>query len=172
MEPLCSPAHLSMMRRPDIADFLRNVRSWSLGPDDREKLDQLTTLVDEALGFQLFEVIEGAKKTLSGQDEAAIEFTYPDIDVHDAISREAFESASSRPIATILAALDETMAASGVRASDVDLVCCTGGTARVPRIAQAIAERFGADKMRPCPPRAVASRRVARTPKADGARRR
>ena len=148
LEPLCSPAHLSMMRRPDIADFLRNVRSWSLGPDDREKLDQLTTLVDEGLGFQLFEVIEGAKKTLSGRDEAAIEFTYPDIDVHDAISRDAFESASSRPIATILAALDETMAASGVRASDVDLVCCTGGTARVPRIAQAIAERFGADKMR------------------------
>lgn len=148
IEQLCSPAHLSILRRPDIAEFLRNVRSWSLGGDDQEKLDQLTTLVDDALGFQLFEVIEGAKKALSRQDDVPIDFSYPDIEVHDHVTRPGFESSAARPIETILECLDQTVAASGIDPRDVDLVCCTGGTAKVPRIASEIAARFGRDRMR------------------------
>ncbi len=148
VEQLCSPAHLSILRRPDIAEFLRNVRSWSLGPDDQEKLDQLTTLVDDALGFQLFEVIEGAKKALSREDDVPIDFSYPDIEVHDHVTRPGFESSAERPIETILECLDKTVAASGIAPSEVDLVCCTGGTAKVPRIASEIAARFGRDRMR------------------------
>jgi hypothetical chaperone protein len=147
VETLCSPAHLSILRRPDIAEFLRNVRSWSLGGTDREKLDRLSTLVDDALGFQLFEAIEHAKKLLSGSEEAPIDFSYADIEVHDHIARTTFEDAAEKSIATILGALDETVAASGISAKDVDLVCCTGGTAKVPKIARAISERFGSDRV-------------------------
>jgi hypothetical chaperone protein len=147
-EQLCSPAHLSILRRPDIAEFLRNVRSWSLGPGDREKLDQLTTLVDDALGFQLFEVIEAAKKRLSRDASVPFAFDYPDIEVRDEISRSTFETASETPIDSILACLDETVRDSGMLAKNIDIVCCTGGTAKVPRIAEAIASRFGHERMR------------------------
>jgi hypothetical chaperone protein len=147
-EQLCSPAHLSILRRPDIAEFLRNVRGWSLGNHDREKLDQLTTLVDDALGFQLFEVIEGAKKSLSHATEASITFNYPDIAVEDQVSRQTFDTASEYSIDAILTALDQTVRDAGMVAKDIDIVCCTGGTAKVPRIASEIAARFGAERMR------------------------
>lgn len=147
VEQLCSPAHLSILRRPDVAEFLRSVRSWSLGEDDKEKLDQLATLVDDALGFQLFEVIEQAKRRLSEEDEAAVDFVYPGIDVHERVPRPGFETAAERATSAILRCLDETVERSGVGREGVDVVCCTGGTARVPVLGEAIAARFGEQKV-------------------------
>jgi hypothetical chaperone protein len=147
VEQLCSPAHLSILRRPDIAEFLRNVRSWALVDHDRKKLDQLATLVDDALGFQLFESIERAKRTLSSDHVADVDFVYPSIDVHERITRTDFEIASRRATDAILLCLDDTVARSGLTPGSIDVVCCTGGTARVPRLAAAIAARFGLQKM-------------------------
>jgi hypothetical chaperone protein len=147
IEQLCSPAHLSILRRPDIAEFLRSVRSWSLGDHDKEKLDQLATLVDDALGFQLFEVIEHAKRCLSTDEVTAIDFVYPTIDVHEHVTRVGFEVAAERAKDAILRCLDETVERAGVGREGIDVVCCTGGTARVPVLANAIADRFGEQKM-------------------------
>jgi hypothetical chaperone protein len=148
VEHLCSPANLSILRRKDVAEFLRNVRSWSVGPDDREKLDQLGALVDDGLGFSIFEVIEQAKRALSGATEAEVVFTHPAIDVRERVSRAGFEAASERATGAILRCLDETLAAAGVAPGDVEDVVCTGGTARVPRIAAEIRRRFGEGRMR------------------------
>jgi hypothetical chaperone protein len=148
MEHLCSPANLSILRRQDIAEFLRNVRSWSLGPEDREKLDQLRVLVDDALGFSIFEVIEHAKRRLSAADAAEVTFVYPPIDIRERVTRVQFEAASERETDAILRCLDGTLAAAGVAASDVELVCCTGGTAKVPRLAREMRRRFGDGRVR------------------------
>jgi hypothetical chaperone protein len=147
-EQLCSPAHLSILRRPDIAEFLRNVRSWSLGGEDREKLDQLTTLVDDALGFQLFEAIEAGKKALSRAPATDIRFSYPEIEVSEPITRAGFEASANSAMTAILACLDATLSRSGLRASEINVVCCTGGTARVPYIEAALATRFGSENLR------------------------
>lgn len=148
IEHLCSPAHLSILRRQDVAEFLRNVRRWSVGAGDRQKLDQLQVLVDDALGFSLFEAIERAKHRLSAASEAEVVFAYPTIDVRERVTRAAFEEASDRETSAILRCLDETLAASGVAARDVDLVCCTGGTAKVPLLAAEIRRRFGDARVR------------------------
>jgi hypothetical chaperone protein len=148
VELLCSPAHISVMRRQDIAEFLRNIRSWSVGPDDRAKLDQLSVLVDDGQGFSIFEVIEQAKRVLSSAPAADVVFTYPSIDVHERVTRDAFEDGTRRETEAILRCLDETLAAAGVSAGDIELVCCTGGTAKVPRIAAEIRRRFGDARVR------------------------
>ena len=41
----------------------------------------------------------------------------------------------------------ETLGAAGLTPADVDLVCATGGTARVPVIAEGLAARFGEKKV-------------------------
>jgi hypothetical chaperone protein len=130
-----------------MAEFLRNVRGFSLGPDDRKKMDQLATLVDDALGFSLFESIERAKRALSTVDVSEVAFTYPTIDVHEPVTRASFERASERATDAILACLDATVAAAGITAREVDLVCCTGGTAKVRRIAEAMRARFGQERV-------------------------
>ena len=144
---LCSPAHLSILQRRDVASFLADVRRWSLGPEDRRKLDQLTTLVDDTLGFQLFEAIERAKRELSSAKVAQVVFSHPGIEVRERVTRAGFEDASRREVDQILGCLDETVRAAGVRPEEIGVVCCTGGTAKVPRIAAEIRRRLPAARM-------------------------
>src|SRR5258708_5886813 len=81
MERLCSPADICLLARRDVLEFLRRVRSGSACEDDKRAVDQLTTLIEDGLGFQLFEAIELGKRGLSGADSATFRFEYPGIDI-------------------------------------------------------------------------------------------
>jgi hypothetical chaperone protein len=144
---LCSPAHLSILQRRDIASFLADVRRWSLSEEDRRKMDQLTVLVEETQGFHLFEAIERAKRALSSKTRAEVAFSHPGIDVREPVTRSGFEDASRREVDAILRCLDETVRAAGVAPEDIGVVCCTGGTAKVPRIAAEIRRRLPAARL-------------------------
>jgi len=144
---LCSPAHLSILQRRDIATFLADVRQWSLSAEDRHCLDQLTTLVDDVQGFHLFEAIERAKKKLSTAETAEVRFSHPGIEVREAVTRPGFEEASARELGGIVRCMEETVRAAGVEPGEVTVVCCTGGTARVPRLAAEMAARLPASRL-------------------------
>ncbi len=148
MEKLCSPADMTVLQHRDVLNFLRDVKSWSLGSEDKRKMDHLLCLVEDSLAFKLFESIERTKCALSGSDEAAFHFEYPTIHLDERIGRTEFETGSAREVQAILDALDRTVAAAGLRFEDIDVVCCTGGTARVPVIARNIEERFGPSKVK------------------------
>ena len=47
----------------------------------------------------------------------------------------------------ILRSLDETVKAAQIQFSDIDLVCATGGTAKVAAIREALALRVGQEKI-------------------------
>jgi hypothetical chaperone protein len=147
VQHLCSPAHLSILQRRDIASFLADVRRWSLSGEDRRRMDQLTALVEETQGFHLFEAIERAKRTLSSAKKAEIVFSHPGIEVREPVTRPGFEEASRREVDAILRCLEETVRAAGVAFDDIGVVCCTGGTAKVPRIAAEIRRRLPAARM-------------------------
>jgi hypothetical chaperone protein len=147
VQHLCSPAHLSILLRRDVASFLADVRRWALSDQDRRRMDQLTTLVEDTQGFQLFEAIERCKRALSTRTTAAVEFEYPGIEVHEPVTRAGFEAASARPLDDILACLDTTVRVSGVDPEAIGVVCCTGGTARVPRLAAEIRRRLPAARL-------------------------
>jgi len=123
------------------------VRRWSLSEEDRRRMDQLTVLVEETQGFHLFEAIERAKKVLSSEAKAQIAFSYPGIEVRERVTRSRFEDASRREVDAILGCLEETVRAAGVGFGHIGVVCCTGGTAKVPRIAAEIRRRLPAARM-------------------------
>ncbi|MFT3913597.1 MAG: Hsp70 family protein [Anaeromyxobacteraceae bacterium] len=147
MSHLLSPAHLSMLQRRDVASFLDDVRRWSLGADDQRRMDQLRVLVEDTQGFALFEAIEQAKRAVSEAEKTVVRFEYADIDVREPLTRRAFEQGSQREVDAILACLDATLADAGVAPGDVTVVCCTGGTARVPRIAAELRRRLPAARI-------------------------
>jgi hypothetical chaperone protein len=147
VQHLCSPAHLSILLRRDIASFLADVRRWSLSAEDRRRMDQLTVLVEETQGFHVFEAIEQAKRALSSRRTAEVAFSHPGIEVHEPVTRAGFEEASRREVDEILRCLDETVRAAGVRFEDIGVVCCTGGTARVPRLAAELRRRLPAARL-------------------------
>lgn len=147
MEKLCSPAEMSLLAERDAQRFLADVRSWALSDEDRRHIDQLLTLVDDTLGFSVFEAIELAKKQLSSNDRASVSFHVPGIDIEHPVTRDAFEIGARRELERILGALDATLERARVSPDAVDLVCLTGGTARVPSVRRALTERFGADRL-------------------------
>ena len=147
VQHLCSPAHLSILQRRDVASFLADVRRWSLSEEDRRRMDQLTVLVDETQGFHVFEAIERAKRRLSSEEDAEVVFSHPGIDVREPVTREGFEEASRREVDRIVRCLEETVRAAGVGFEEIGVVCCTGGTAKVPRIAAELRRLLPAARM-------------------------
>jgi hypothetical chaperone protein len=147
MESLCSPADTCLLAQRDIMQFLRDIKSGSLGPDDKQHIDQLLCLVEDSLGFQVFETIEHAKRELSEHESTTLRFDYPGIDITEPIAQKEFQDFSAPQVDAILGSLDRTLEASGLRPAGIDLVCCTGGTARVAALAQGIQSRFGAEKL-------------------------
>ncbi|MBK9519644.1 MAG: Hsp70 family protein [Anaeromyxobacter sp.] len=147
VQHLCSPAHLSILLRRDVASFLADVRRWALSEEDRRRMDQLTVLVEDTQGFQLFEAIEQAKRTLSTGLEAEVTFSYPGIEVTEPVTRAGFEEASGREVDQILRCLDATVRAAGVAPDEIGVVCSTGGTARVPRLAAELRARLPAARL-------------------------
>lgn len=147
MEKICSPAEISVLRSRDTQEFFRNVRTWSLGPEDHQKMDNLSSLIHDQIGFSLFEEIEATKRKLSDADSADFSFRYSGMDLKERFSRGDFESYAGGVIASILKSMDETMRAAQLSYSDVDLVCATGGTARVFALREALKARFGEEKI-------------------------
>jgi hypothetical chaperone protein len=143
MERICSPADASLLRSQDAMTFLRNLRDWSLGPDDARCVEQLLIFVEDRLGFSVFEAIEATKRELSKSDSALFRFNYPGIDIEESIARSAFEINSERATQGIVDELDATLARAELSADAIDIVCCTGGTARLPAVERALATRFG-----------------------------
>ena len=147
MERLCSPADICWLARRDVLEFLRGVRAGSSSDADKLHVDQLLCLIEDSLGFQIFEAIEQQKRELSTHESATFRFEYPGIDIRENMTRARFETASARVSGSILERLDQTLERAGIAASDIDRVCSTGGTAKVPVIKHGLEARFGADKL-------------------------
>jgi hypothetical chaperone protein len=147
MANLCSTAHIQLLTSRENSEFFRSVTQWALGEGDRLAMDRLRTLLDNQLGFAVFEAIEGGKRALSDAETGEIRFDYPDVDLRETVTRAEYRDYVSDTVAQVFASLDETLARSGLKASDIDRVCCTGGTARAFPVQEELRKRFGAEKL-------------------------
>jgi hypothetical chaperone protein len=147
LEKLCSPAELSLLDRRDVLEFLRTIRSFALNEHDRERMDRLLCLVEDRLGFQIFEALDATKRALSSADSAVFEFAYPSIELRELVSRVAFESAAQSAVSRIAERFEATLAAASVSRDQLDRVYFTGGTAQVPSVVSAIAAGIDPSKL-------------------------
>lgn len=147
MEKLCSPPDISLLRKRDTMEFFRNVQTWSLGGEDKRKMDNLFCLLENQLGFSVFEEIEGTKRRLTDSNDTNFHYQYPGMEIKERVTRQQFDGYVQDRVGRILGTLDETLKQAQVAAGEVDVVVCTGGTARVPVILEGLIERFGAEKI-------------------------
>lgn len=150
IQKMCSPADIGFLSQKDIFQLLKDAQRWSLDTSAQKAMDRLFIVISEHLGYQLFRSIEATKIALSSADEAFFEWQYlnSDLDLSVACSSLDYHQGARDVIESIIGALDETLKMGQVKASDVDIVCCTGGTARHPAIMGALEQRFGAQKLR------------------------
>ncbi|MGC4086928.1 MAG: Hsp70 family protein [Polyangiaceae bacterium] len=144
LERMCSPAELSLLDRRDVLEFLRTVKSFALSEDDKERMERLLCLVEDRLGFSLFEAIDAVKRELSREPTGNFAFSYPGIEFTQPVSRPDFERSAQNPVERIAERFSETLQAAGVEAAQLDRVYFTGGTAQVPALVTALRARVGA----------------------------
>jgi hypothetical chaperone protein len=147
MEKICAPADISVLNKRETLSFFENVKQWSLEGEDRQKMDQLFSLIHNQLGFSVFEEIERTKRGLSDSISSPFEYHYPDIDISENVKRDDFNGYCDPLFEKIVNEVDATLERAGVKPSQIDAVCLTGGTAKVHAIHTELARRFGPEKI-------------------------
>jgi len=144
---LCSPADLMLLGKKEYIEFFKNIQQWSTDKNDSLAIERLELLIEERQGYHLFESIEEGKKMLSSRPVANINYQYPGINLDLNFDKAEFDVFSSKTIEAILGSLDKTVEDSGLRYEQIDIVCCTGGTARIPALHEGLVQRLGAEKL-------------------------
>jgi hypothetical chaperone protein len=131
---------LSMLREKSNLEFLRQAIKTS---DKPRELQNLVTLAEENLPFHLYRVVEEAKRALSSQASAPIEFHEADISLKAKVTRGEFEKWTHPLREELIATANRCV---GERTPDA--IFLTGGTSKIPSVREAFAKRFGESKLR------------------------
>ena len=137
--------HLAFLRDRDTRELLHIMERTS---DKPAQIAALVDLVEENLGFQLFQEVERTKMALSQQTRATLSFNEARVHLNIPITRGEFEVASRGLVERITTCIDDLFARTEVDPREVDAVFLTGGSSFIPAIRDIFVARFGEAKLR------------------------
>jgi hypothetical chaperone protein len=135
---------LSMMRAPRTLRAIADVARTAQHPD---RLHHLIALIEDGLGYALYQAVSGAKAALSAAEKTTLTFHHKDFTVDRTLTRVEFEAWIAPDLARLGATIDQALRDAGLPAAAVDKVFLTGGTAFVPAVRRLFADRFGEDRL-------------------------
>jgi hypothetical chaperone protein len=130
---------LSFLRTPETLRELRTLKRMAEDPDG---LDRLIYIIEEELGFDLYQAVSAVKTELSSAESAVLEFKSGPVQIAETITRADFERWIAPDLAKIDAEVDVLFQEVNVRLHDVHHVFMTGGTSFVPAVRGLMASRF------------------------------
>lgn len=131
---------LALMRNRRTLDDLAKLQRSALEP---EAIGRMITLVENELGYPLYEAVGQVKRALSSEAQAEFRFEGGGLDISRDVSRKDFESWIAPDIARVTASVNQALAMAGRSASQIDRVFLTGGSSLIPAIRRIFTERFG-----------------------------
>jgi hypothetical chaperone protein len=102
----------------------------------------LITLIDNNLGYSVFQSIEQTKITLTGEAEATFSYHQMGIEIEEMISRFDYEKIIAKDIGRIADYLDRFLQENKIEARDIDSLFLTGGTSMVGSIQSLFKTKF------------------------------
>jgi hypothetical chaperone protein len=135
---------LSLMRSPKTLREIGEVARASAHP---ERLRGLITLIEDELGYRLYQTVSSLKAALSKQQEAVLSFTHKTVKIEETVTRAEFERWIAGDVARIAATVDRALREANVGGETIDHVFLTGGTSFVPAVRRLFTDRFGEDKV-------------------------
>ncbi|HVY13804.1 MAG TPA: Hsp70 family protein [Rhodopila sp.] len=135
---------LSLMRAPRTLRDIAAVAAASARP---ERLRHLIRLIEDEMGYPLYQAVSAVKAALSRQDTATLRFAHGDLTIERPIARSEFEAWIAGDLDRIAATVDQALVNANLSARTVDRVFLTGGTSFVPAVRALFEQRFGADRV-------------------------
>jgi hypothetical chaperone protein len=137
-------SRLAFMRNPKTLAELAKLRRAALDP---VPIERMIAVVEQELGYQLYQAVGQVKRDLSAAETARFRFSGGGLSLETEVTREAFESWIAPDLAGIEEAVDRALATAGVRSREVDRVFLTGGSSLIPRIRRLFTDRFGPERI-------------------------
>ena len=137
-------SRLAFMRNRRTLAELGKLRRAALDP---VPIDRMIAVVEQELGYRLYDAVGQVKRALSAVEAARFRFSGGGLAIEAEVTRDAFEGWIAPDIARIEEAVERALASAGVAAEAVDRVFLTGGSSLIPRIRRLFAARFGAERL-------------------------
>jgi hypothetical chaperone protein len=137
-------SRLALMRNRRTLAALDKLRRAAIDPD---AIGRMIAVVEQELGYQLYDAVGRLKRELSGAEEAVFRFEGAGLAIEAPVTRTAFEEWIAPDIARIDQTVDRALAAAGIEAGAITRVFLTGGTSLTPRLRRLFAGRFGEDRI-------------------------
>jgi hypothetical chaperone protein len=135
---------LSLMRTPRT---LRSIAEVARTAQHPERLRHLIALIEDGLGYALYQAVSTAKAELSNAETTVLRFRHKDFSVERTIARTEFEEWIAGDLARLAGTVDHVLADARIPPDAVDRVFLTGGTAFVPAVRRLFESRFGAGRI-------------------------
>jgi hypothetical chaperone protein len=135
---------LALMRNPRTLDALAKLKRSALDPD---AIGRMIAVVENELGYPLYEAVGQAKRALSSEKHAEFRFSGGELDVACEVSRSDFEGWIAPDVARIAACVEEALVRAERSAAQIDRVFLTGGSSLIPAIRRIFVERFGEERI-------------------------
>jgi hypothetical chaperone protein len=110
-------------------------------------IEDLLTLIEMDLGFELYRTVSTVKAELSISEQALFRFDREGVRIEAEVTRRDFESWIAPDLAKITGAMERAVTQAGVETKDIDAVFMTGGTSFVPAVRELFLSRFGKDRI-------------------------
>ncbi|TKC04362.1 Hsp70 family protein [Pedobacter frigoris] len=121
--------------RKDIEDY------YYFSGKDR-KFKNLITLIENNLGYSVFQAIEKTKITLSKSNTSEFRYDGMDIQIQEEVSLSDYEQIIKKDVDRISNYLNEFMSLHNIGVNDIDSLFLTGGTSMVGSIQQLFKDKF------------------------------
>jgi len=106
------------------------------------KFKNLITLIDNNLGYSVFQAIEKTKIELSGKGLSIFDYSNMEIEINEEISLGQYDTIIQKDVKKISTYLDEFLLKNNIRAEEIDSLFLTGGTSLVAAIQELFKSRF------------------------------
>ena len=136
---ICSWEQMNFFNGPRIKKDIEDYYYYS--GNDR-KFKNLITLIDNNLGYSVFQSIEKTKVTLTNADSTAFSYHNMDIDIEEEITLPVYEQIIAKDVERIENYLNEFMIQNHINAENIDSLFLTGGTSMVGSIQTLFKNKF------------------------------
>lgn len=133
-------SRLALMRNRRTLAELAKLR---MAATDPAAIDRMIAVIENELGYGLYEAVGAVKRELSGEAHAAFAFEGEGLSVSAEVSRADFERWIAPDLAELEAGVDRVLARAGLAPDQIDHVFLTGGSSLIPAVRRLFKQRFG-----------------------------
>lgn len=143
-EMLFSWQNMVELSKPQYSKIIEQAKNGS----DPLSAERLEALVNNKLGFQLFQELERVKIGLSSSYYMPLKFLEGDLQIRDTILRSRYERLIQREVKLVDDAVDELMKKSGLKPHQIHAVLRTGGSSEIPVFIEVLGRRFDPNRIK------------------------